>query len=295
MIIDLHIHSKNCSDGRMDLKDIFNEAKKRNIELISIADHDSMDCQHEAKTLAEKHGINYITGMELNISFTHPELTKGKTIALDFLAYQYDPENISLKQKLKTISEYREERALKILEKINIEFESEGLDKFTLEDIKAIQDNVDGVFGRPHIADYLISKGIVANRQEAFDRYLVKCNVPKYPFTIEEASQLVREASGILVFAHPNDPGGTSLVKVTTSLDEQTEIIEKAMLPFIDGIECWHFHNSPETTKHYMEFAKKHQLVMTGGSDCHQSPIRMGTVDVPDFVAQQFNESRRGK
>jgi len=100
---------------------------------------------------------------------------------------------------------------------------------------------------------------------------------------------LVRNAGGILVFAHPNDPHGTSLVDLTKSLDEQTEIIEESILRYIDGVECWHSRNDAQTTNHYVKFAKKHGLIMTGGSDCHQKPILMGTVKVPEYVAEQFN------
>jgi hypothetical protein len=145
------------------------------------------------------------------------------------------------------------------------------------------------VLGRPHIADYLVKKGIVRTRQEAFDKYLVKCDVPKYPLCIEEASRLVRNARGIIVLAHPNDPQGTSLVNLTKSLHEQTEIIEESMLRYVDGVECWHSRNDALTTNHYIKFAKKHGLIMTGGSDCHQKPILMGTVKVPEYVAEQLN------
>jgi predicted metal-dependent phosphoesterase TrpH len=141
---------------------------------------------------------------------------------------------------------------------------------------------------RPHIADYLIKKGIVGDRQEAFDRYLVKCDVPKYPLSLEEASALVKKAGGIINLAHPNDPNGTSLIGVTKDLKRQTEIIREHMLGFIDGIECWHSRNDAATTQHYVEFSKKHHLLMTGGSDCHQKPIIMGTIDVPEWVAGQF-------
>ena len=58
-------------------------------------------------------------------------------------------------------------------------------------------------------------KNIVKTRQEAFDKYLVKCDVPKYPLYLEEASKLIRDAGGKLVLAHPNDPHGTSLVALT--------------------------------------------------------------------------------
>ncbi|MDZ4231011.1 MAG: PHP-associated domain-containing protein [Dehalococcoidales bacterium] len=60
------------------------------------------------------------------------------------------------------------------------------------------------------------------------------------------------------------------------------------MLEYIDGIECWHSRNDAGTTASYIELARKHGLLMTGGSDCHQRPLLMGTLDIPDYVAAQF-------
>jgi len=289
MKIDLHIHSKTCSDGNLTVEELIKEAKIRNIGLLSITDHDSIGCQEKAMALARKNGIRYISGVELNVTFSHPRYHEGKSTSLDFLGYQFDVENKELKDKLQLMAKYREERAAKILSNINVEFEKEGIEKLTNNDLKEIQASVDGVLGRPHIADYLVKRGIVRSRQEAFDKYLVKADVPKYPLYIEEASRLVRNAGGKLVFAHPNDPHGTSLVTLTKSLPEQTEIIEESILRFIDGVECWHSRNDIQTTNHYIMFAKKHDLIMTGGSDCHQKPILMGTVKIPEYVAEQFN------
>ncbi|KYH42179.1 MAG: hypothetical protein AYL32_000300 [Candidatus Bathyarchaeota archaeon B26-2] len=287
MIIDLHIHS-NCSDGNLTAEEIIKEAKARKIGFISITDHDSIDCQEEAITAAEKNGIRYITGVELNITFSHPGYRGGRPISLDLLGYQFDVRDKRLRDKLREIRAYREERAAKILEKINVELEKEGIEKLTREDLEEIRASVDGVIGRPHIANHLVKKGIVKTKQEAFDKYLVKCNVPKYPLYPEEASRLIRDAGGITVLAHPNDPHGISLVKLTGSLQKQTEIIEEALLDCIDGVECWHSRNDAQTTNHYIRFAKRHGLIMTGGSDCHQKPIIMGTVKIPDYVAEQF-------
>jgi len=289
MIIDLHIHSKSCSDGNLTVEEIVREAKVRNIGLMSITDHDAIGCQEKAIALAKKNGIRYVSGVELNVTFSHPKYPKGKSISLDFLGYQFDVKNKKLKDKLQQIAKYREERAAKILGNINAEFEKERIEKLTKNDFEKIQASVDGVLGRPHIADYLVRKGIVRTRQEAFDKYLVKCDVPKYPLYPEEASRLVRDAGGIIVLAHPNDPHGTSLVMLTKSLPEQTEIIEESMLKYIDGVECWHSRNDAVTTNHYIKFAKKHGLIMTGGSDCHQKPIIMGTVKIPEYVADQFS------
>jgi predicted metal-dependent phosphoesterase TrpH len=289
MAIDLHIHSKSCSDGNLTVEELVKEAKIRNIELMSITDHDSIGCQEKAMALTKKNGIRYVVGVELNVTFSHPRYNEGKSISLDFLGYQFDVNNRALRNKLRKTAQYREERAAKILDNINAEFEKEGIEKLTKNDLREIQDSVDGVLGRPHIADYLVRKRIVGTKQEAFDKYLVKCDVPKYPLYIEEASRLLRNAGGITVLAHPNDPQGTSLVALTKSLRKQTEIIEESILGYIDGVECWHSRNDALTTKHYVKFAKKHGLIMTGGSDCHQKPILMGTVKIPEYVTEQFS------
>jgi len=288
MKIDLHIHSKDGSDGNFTVDQIFLEAQARKIGLLSITDHDSIAAQERAVTLAKENAIKYIVGIELNVTFSHPDYRDGKEIYLDFLGYQFDHTNGALNDKLQMLREYREERARKILERVNVEFESEGRELFTQTDIDAIKATVDGAFGRPHIADYLVKKGIVTDRQEAFDKYLMKCYVPKFPLKLPEAAKLVKDAGGILVLAHGNDPSGTSLVKYTTSLDEQIKIIEENFLEFIDGIECWHSRHDQATTERYLAFGRKHNLILTGGTDCHQKPIRMGTVEIPEFVAEQF-------
>jgi len=285
MRIDLHIHTRTCSDGNLSIEEIFQEAKRRNIDLMSITDHDSIDCQERAIALAKEYGIAYIVGVELNVSFQYPG---SKSISLDFLGYQYDIGNKELKNKLQLMKEHRQARGRQILDKLNAELDKENIPRFTEEDLKNIQGSVDGTFGRPHIANYLIAKGIVKDKQEAFNRYLVKCDVPKYPLSLAEASRLIRNADGILVHAHPNDPNGTSLISITGDLEEQTKIIEQYMLEYIDGVECWHSRNDAQTTAHYIEFAKKHRLLMSGGSDCHQKPLIMGTLDIPDWVATQF-------
>jgi predicted metal-dependent phosphoesterase TrpH len=285
MKIDLHIHTSTGSDGNLSVEEVFKEASQRNLDLISITDHDSIEAQERAIALAKDYGIAYITGVELNVTFNYPG---SKPVSLDFLGYRFDINNHTLNNKLQLMREHRETRAHQIMENLNVEFDKENIPKFTKEDLNKMQASVDGAFGRPHIANYLIARGIVADRQEAFDKYLVKCDVPKYPLSLAEASALVKNAGGVIVLAHPNDPNGTSLVSLTTNLDEQTKIIEEYILGDIDGVECWHSRHSAETTAHYIEFCQRHNLLMTGGSDCHQKPVLLGTVDIPEFVAGQF-------
>lgn len=284
MKIDLHIHTSTGSDGAMTIGEVFEEAGRRHIEFLAITDHDAIEHQGQAIELAAVKNIRYITGVELNVTFPY----RGKSVSLDFLGYGYDQDNPAFKAKLRLIREHRERRARQIMANLNAEFKKEGRPLFTDTDLRKMEASVDGILGRPHIADYLIKKGTVGNRQEAFDRYLVRCDVPKYPLSLEEAAALVRGAGGKLMLAHPNDPNGTSLASVTKDLTGQTEIIEKNMTENIDGIECWHSRSDAATTKHYIEFCQEQKLLMTGGSDCHQKPVLMGTVDVPEWVAGQF-------
>ena len=284
MKIDLHIHSKTGSDGALPLEDVILEAKRRKIEFLSITDHDAIEHQGVAIELATANKIRYITGVELNVTLTYND----KSVALDFLGYGYDHRNIALNKKLRIIRDHREIRAHQIIDNLNSEFKKESRPLFTDADLKKIQQGVDGILSRPHIAEYLIKKGVVESRQEAFDKYLVKCDVPKYPLTPEEAAELVKGAGGKIVLAHPNDPNGTSLIGITKDLAEQTKIVRERMLGYIDGIECWHSRSDKATTAHYAEFCEKHNLIMTGGSDCHQKPILMGTVEVGEGVEKEF-------
>ena len=61
MKIDLHIHAKTGSDGNLSIEEVFQEVKKRNINLMSITNHDSIDCQERAIALAKRLGLVVIS------------------------------------------------------------------------------------------------------------------------------------------------------------------------------------------------------------------------------------------
>lgn len=288
MKIDLHVHSKACSDGRLSLPEIFEEARTRGVGMISVTDHDSIECQESAEALASRVGLLYLYGVELNITFSHPDYKGGKAVSLDVLGYGYDIHDGPLSEKVLRLREYRVTRAGMILEKVNEELRKEDIPPLTEDDLDAIEASVDGAFGRPHIADYMVKKGLVPTRQEAFDRYLVSCNVPKMPLSLEEASALIRGAGGKLVLAHPANARGTSLNALTKDLREQHRIIREAMLPFLDGVECWHPGHTTEAVMAYLALARDLKWLVTGGSDCHQQPVVIGSMDVPSYVALQF-------
>ena len=99
MKIDLHIHTSTGSDGNLPVEEVIREACKRGLNLISITDHDSIDAQARALALVEEFGIAFITGIELNVTFSYPG---SKSVSLDFLGYRFDISNRPLCDKLQT-------------------------------------------------------------------------------------------------------------------------------------------------------------------------------------------------
>ena len=66
----------------------------------------------------------------------------------------------------------------------------------------------------------------------------------------------------------------------------------------IQGIEVYHSDHTPATTRHYLEIARRLNLLVTGGSDCHgfrksKGPL-IGTVKVPDSCLEQMKQALKG-
>jgi hypothetical protein len=128
--------------------------------------------------------------------------------------------------------------------------------------------------GRPHVARALVAAGLCQSLDEAFERFLKKNRpawVPKFKMSGEKAIELIHQAGGVAVLAHPG-------------LNRTDEVIPSMVEAGMDGIECFHTKHSTVTTERYMERANRFHLLVTGGSDCHgknKGKPLIGTVKVP--------------
>lgn len=242
--IDLHIHS-NHSDGLFSPKKIVYIASRNYIRAISITDHDSISAINEIRTYGEKMGVEVIPGVELS--------AQQEGHDTHFLGYYFDEKSPNLLEYLNFFKEERLKRAQKIIAILN----QIGI---SINFKEVLQQSANGSLGRPHIADVLIEKGFVQNRMEAFNRYLgteAIAYVPQYRLSSSDAIQLINSSGGISVVAHPN-----------------LEFIEKYLPVWVDkyglkGLEVIHPRFSAYQTFHLQQLAKKFNLVVTGGSDCH--------------------------
>jgi len=249
LVIDLHTHT-SYSDGTDTPAQLINKALAAGISIIGLTDHDSISGWQEA-TDALRTGISLVPGAE--ISCQTPD-----GISVHILGLLFDSNNSELMSTLEKTRENRHGRMGKIIARIN----EAGID-ITMDDV--LEQLSDGAtLGRPHLADALVKKGIVASRDEAFTQMLhnnSKYYVSHYSPTPEAAIKLIKAAGGVSVIAHPM----ASHRGRTISLDTFGSIIQAGL----DGIEVDHRDHSPDEKSQLIKLANESNLVMTGASDYH--------------------------
>jgi predicted metal-dependent phosphoesterase TrpH len=119
-----------------------------------------------------------------------------------------------------------------------------------------------------------VQEGFCGSLDEAFERFLKKDRpawVPKFKISALDAIELIHQAGGLAVMAHPG-------------LNRTDDVIPRLVDAGLDGLECFHTKHSPVTTERYLRLAQAHRLLITGGSDCHglsKGRPLIGTVKLP--------------
>jgi 3',5'-nucleoside bisphosphate phosphatase len=247
--IDLHTHS-TYSDGTDKPSELINKALAAGITIIGLTDHDSISGWQEA-TNSLRPGISLVPGAEISC-----QTSDG--ISVHILGLLFDSSNSELMNALEKTRENRHGRMEKIIARIN----EAGID-ITMNDVLA-QLSDGATLGRPHLADALVKKGVVASRDEAFTQMLhnnSKYYVSHYSPTPEAAIALIKSAGGVSVIAHPM----ASHRGRTISLETFGSLIDSGL----DGIEVDHRDHSPDEKKQLIALANGSNLVMTGASDYH--------------------------
>jgi predicted metal-dependent phosphoesterase TrpH len=269
---DLHLHT-NFSDGTFTPEELVLQAQKNGLSCIALTDHDTVEGCERAAAAAAKVKMEFIAGTELTAEHDDTEL--------HVLGYFLDTQNKKLLKEISKFQTVRQSRIQEMVARINemgIPLEAESV--FALANCKSP--------GRPHVARAMIKAGLVKNLDEAFDRFLKKGRpawVPKSKISALEAIELVHQAGGLAVMAHPG-------------LNRTDEIIPALVDAGMDGIECFHTKHSTSMSERYLEIADKYNLLVTGGSDCHgfskNKPL-IGTVRLPYEHIEKLKESRAAR
>jgi predicted metal-dependent phosphoesterase TrpH len=248
--VDLHSHTL-YSDGGLTPTQLVHLAMGNGVRTLAVTDHDHTGGIDEALQVGEAAGVEIVPGIELSVS--HAEFED-----IHILAYYFAWHDAPLLARLQSFRVARESRAERILERINAKLSEEGRAPLAYEAVKA---QVQGAFGRPHIATALIEQGYVPDMNAAFKEYLIPCNVPKYYMPADEALTLVRQARGLSSVAHPRF--------ITTDRLRLRQVILELRASGLDGIEAYHYDHSAEERLYFIRLANQLGMTITGGSDYH--------------------------
>ncbi|KNC20095.1 metal-dependent phosphoesterase [Arthrobacter sp. RIT-PI-e] len=251
MRIDLHTHS-NVSDGTEDPAVLIVSAAAAGLDAVALTDHDSTAGWDGAAAAAAEQGMIFVPGMEVSCS-------TDTGISVHVLSYLHDPAHPGLRAEIEKSRTARLTRARRMVELMGEDF------PITWD---IVQQHVsDGAtVGRPHIADALITLGIVSTRSEAFERVLTARSpywVSHYAPHPARAVALIRDAGGVPVFAHPSAFNRGAVVGGAVI----EEMIDAGLL----GLEVEHRDNPEVARVELRRLAHRHGLLVTGSSDYHGS------------------------
>jgi 3',5'-nucleoside bisphosphate phosphatase len=263
--IDLHIHT-TASDGTFTPEQVISHAHQLKLKAIAITDHDTVAGSKEALRSGIPPSLEFLTGVE--ISSTPPPFYPGSG-SFHLLGYSIRLDDPKLNRTLEKLQQARQNRNPSIIDRLN----ELGI-SITLDEVR--REAGEGQLGRPHIAQLLVKKRAVASIDEAFDQFLgtgKPAYVDKQRVECFKAIEIILDAGGVPILAHP----GLLDYKTEGRLDELIGKLKKAG---IQGLEVYYSGHTPDQTRLYAELAKRHELLMTGGSDFHgaiQPDIGMGS------------------
>lgn len=277
MKIDLHIHT-TYSDGTFSPEMVIDTALECGLDVIALTDHDNILSHKAAYDYVQKNDlkIEIIPGVEINTIY------KGYEVHI--LGYFMDTNNADFQNLMKTQQEARVKQTNEIIELLN---KKAGI-RIKFEDIKSLVAE-GGSIGRPHIARAITIAGGVNNVMEAYAKYINDSSnvyVQRKTVSPHEACEIIYEAGGIPVFAHPID------------VEISDELAKELISYGLRGIEAYHRKHSPAVVEHYSSLAEKYGLIITGGSDFHAPSVNHGSIlmgknFVPAWVYDELIKEKR--
>ena len=243
MFADLHLHT-NFSDGTYTPEELAAHGQRLGFRALALSDHDTIEgCVRMAAACAA-HGVEFIPAAELTAELGGNEL--------HLLGYFLDATNARLLVELAKFQDVRQNRIREMvaaIQKHGVPLREEAV--FEVANCRSP--------GRPHVARALVQAGLCKSLDEAFERFLKKGKpawVPKFKMSATVAIDLIHDAGGLAVMAHPG-------------LNHCDELIPALAECGLDGLECYHTKHPWAVAEHYVKMAEQNRLLVTGGSDCH--------------------------
>ncbi len=256
-LCDFHTHS-TASDGRLTPTELIEEAAGCGLDGFAISDHDTLAGVKEATVKSSELGLFYVPAVEFSVDLH----IGGSAHLLGYfpgadLSVLCDPLS-EIQKALQYVVDGRNTRNPAIVQKLR-----ELGFKITMEEV--MEEAGDAVVGRPHIAAVLVKKGLVGSSEEVFNRYLgsgKSAYVERKRLGDYRAIELIRQAGGLPVLAHPK------YIQVE-GFRELGALVSSLVDSGLAGLEAYYPDQSGAMVSFLEDAARKHNLLLTGGSDFH--------------------------
>jgi len=245
-MIDLHTHS-NYSDGTFSPEGLIKEAEKNCLLALALTDHDTAEGVRNLKNF--DFPFKFVSGIELSLQYDND-------LRFHIVGLFIEPEAEEVFRIENLQKNYREERNLKILEKLkNLNYD------ISYEEVKR---EARKTVGRMHFANCLVKKGYFKKPEDAISA-LLKTGKPAFVerkrLNIQEGIESIKKMKGISIVAH--------IGKELQNFEKIEEVLKKMKDFCVDGVEVYHSDHSIEMTKFLKKISKKYSFVVSGGSDFH--------------------------
>ncbi len=277
MKIDLHIHT-TYSDGMLSPEEIVDTAISCGLDVVALTDHDNVLSYQIASDYLKKNNLKLeiIPGVEINTIY--------KNYEVHILGYFMDKNNNDFINMIDFQQKARIEQTHKIIDLLS---KKQGI-RIKFEDVQKLVAPM-GSIGRPHIARAITNSGGTDNVMEAYAKFINNNSdvyVERKTVSPYDAVEVISEAGGIPVFAHPID--------VEIADDLTRELVSYGLR----GIEAYHRKHSPAAVEHFSTLAEQYGLIVTGGSDFHAPSMNHGTIlmgknFVPDWVYDKLMREKK--
>jgi predicted metal-dependent phosphoesterase TrpH len=265
-------------------------AARLGLEAISITDHDTLAGTRSAMAGKMPEGLQFITGVEIS---AQPPSECRISGSLHILGYGIDPDYPPLVDALAEMQHSRDQRITRIVDQLN----AIGV-PIALQQV--LDEVGQGSAGRPHVASAMIKAGVVADVDEAFDRFLAKgcpAFVNKTRLDCARTLELIQAAGGVPVLAHP--------CLIRSHKQEGKKALAPLLKLLIDmgleGIEVYYPRHSTQDVADLADTAGQLGLLITGGSDFHgkispeiQMGCGSGDLYVPFELFERLVSNRTG-
>lgn len=264
-LFDLHCHS-TVSDGLLSPPDLVAYAARRGVKVLALTDHDDMSGLQAAQEAAVQHGIQFVNGVEVSVTW--------KRRTLHIVGLKVDTKNVALKTALDLVRIGRDERA----QEMGADLARAGIHS-AYEGAKALAKQ--SIITRTHFARFLVDNGHAKDTKSVFKQYLVK-GKPGFKehqwMDLESAVNLINSAGGVAVIAHPGryDLGTINMLL----LMHEFRRVGGTAIEVVTG------SHTPPQYQQFANIAHKFSLKSSLGSDYHGSGIsymEMGCI--PDLPA----------